>query len=210
MTEMDIAERFKKIVIEHEMIVHHNDGLNRHLTFKSPRTYNNHFHITTWPGYLAISGDIGCYVFARLPDMFQFFRGDGINPSYWGEKLQSVELNGGYREFSEDCFNEAIKSDFEQWSFDDDEQKAKAWEALQESDLSEDSGQESLTAAVQAAMDYKCPVTGNGFGDFWYHQLEDYTFRFLWCCHAIRWAVGEVDRRRSPEVTRPARNTPEK
>ena len=197
MTDADVAERFKKTVIEHEMIVVRNDGLHRHLTFKRPHTYNHHFHITTWPGYLAISGDVGCYVFARLPDMFRFFRGDGINPGYWGEKLQSIERNGGYREFSEDRFHEAIKSDFEQWSFDDDDQKAKAWAALQESDLAEDSSPETIEQAVRIAMDYKCPVTGSGFAEFWDHDLRDYTFRFLWCCHAIRWAVGEVDRRRA-------------
>lgn len=208
MADIEVADRFKKSVIEHEMIVVRNDGLHRHLTFKSPRTYNHHFHITTWPGYLAISGDVGCYVFARLPDMFQFFRGERINPGYWSEKLQSIERNGGYREFSEDQFHEAIKSDFDQWPFDDDEQKAKAWEALQESDLSEDSNPESLEDAVRTAMDYKCPVTGSGFGDFWDHQLEGYTFRFLWCCHAVRWAVGEVDRRRTSELSRPNGDTP--
>jgi hypothetical protein len=195
MAEMEVAERFKKAVIEHEMIVVRSEGLHRHLIFKSPRTFNNHFHITTWPGYLAISGDIGCYVFARLPDMFRFFRGDGINPRYWGEKLQSIERNGGYREFSEELFREAIKSDFEQWSFDDDEQKAKAWEVLQESDLGEDSTPESFDHGVRMALDYQCPITKNRFNDFWDHDLQDYTFRFLWCCHAIRWAVGEVDRR---------------
>lgn len=205
MSETEVAERFKKAVIEHEMIVVRNDGLHRHLTFKSPRTFNNHFHITTWPGYLAISGDIGCYVFARLPDMFRFFRGDGINPGYWGEKLQSIERNGGYREFSEEQFHAAIKSDFDQWSFDDDEQKAKAWDALQDSDLAEDSNPESLESAIQDALDYKCPVTGNRFNDFWDHELRDYTFRFLWCCHAIRWAVGEVDRRRTADPVGNAR-----
>jgi hypothetical protein len=191
----DIEARFKKTVVEHEMIVVKDDGLFRHLTFKSARTYNNHFHITTWPGYLAITGDIGSYVFARLPDMFRFFRGDDINPSYWAEKLQACDRSGGVTEFSEDFFHAAIKSDFDQWEFEDEEQKAKAWEALQESNLSEDSGPESLNSAIGDAMSYKCPVTGNTFDDFWEHDLEDYTFRFLWCCHAIRWAVAEVDRR---------------
>jgi hypothetical protein len=194
MAEMEVAERFKKAVIEHEMIVVRNDGLHRHFTFKSPRTYNHHFHITTWPGYLAISGDVGCYVFARLPNMFNFFRGDRINPSYWSEKLQASDRSG-IQEFSEDAFRAAIKNDFDQWSFDDDAQKHAAWEALQESDLSDDVCPESLENAVRTAMVYKCPVTGNTFGDFWEHDLQEYTFRFLWCCHAIRWAVAEYDRR---------------
>ena len=28
------------------------------------------FDIVTWPGYLCYSGDMGCFVFTRLPDMF--------------------------------------------------------------------------------------------------------------------------------------------
>lgn len=190
----DVRARFEKTVVEHEMITRSQDGLFRHITFKNPKTYNYHFHITTWPGYLAISGDVGCYVFARLPDMFQFFRGEGINPSYWSEKLQASD-RCGVEEFSEDLFHDAIKSDFEGWHFDNDEQKAKAWAALQESDLSEDSQPESLESAMREAMSYKCPVTGNRFNDFWDHHLQDFTFRFLWCCHAIQWAVFEHDRR---------------
>jgi hypothetical protein len=200
MIETDVGERFKKAVVGHEMIVVRNDGLYRHITFKNPNTYNNYFHITTWPGYLAISGDSGSYVFARLPDMFQFFRGGGINPQYWAEKIQASDRHGGVEEFSEEMFHAAIKSDFDQWSFDDDEQKAKAWQELQDSDIGDDEAPESIEEAVRSAMNYKCPVTGNDFGDFWDHDLKDYTFRFLWCCHAVRWAVAEVDRRRTHKV----------
>lgn len=203
MPDIEVVERFKRATIEHEMIVVRNDGMHRHLTFKSPRTYNNHFHITTWPGYLSISGDAGCYVFARLPDMFQFFRGEGINPSYWAEKLESFDRVGGVKEFSEDLFHAGVKDHFDGWSFEDDEERAKAWAALQESDLAEDSSPESHEQAIRMAMDYECPVTKNRFNDFWDHGLEDYTFRFLWCCHAVRWAVGEVDRRRTSPISRP-------
>lgn len=191
----DVEARFKKAVIGHEMIIVREDGIHRHFTFKSPNTYNNHFHITTWPGYLAISGDIGCYVFARLPDMFRFFRGERINPGYWGEKLQAIERNGGYREFSEKSFHAAIRSDFEQWPFKNKSQMRRAWKALQESDLSKDHAPESLDDAMRTAIDYECPVTKNRFNDFWEHDLQDYTFRFLWCCHAIQWAIAEYDRR---------------
>lgn len=27
------------------------------------------------------------------------------------------------------------------------------------------------------------------------NDLQDYTFRFIWCCHAVRWAIAEYDRR---------------
>lgn len=201
---MNVEERFRTAVAEHKMTIVSETGLSRQITFKKPTSYNYHFHITTWPGYLAITGDAGSYVFARLPDMFEFFRGDGINPSYWGEKLQAVDRTGGYREFSENLFHEAIKSDFDQWRFsdgDEEEEKAAkqaAWAALQESDLSEDSVPESTEDAIRRAMDYECPVSGNTFGDFWDHDMQDHTFRFLWCCHAIQWAIAQYDATMSP------------
>jgi hypothetical protein len=191
LTEVEI--RFRKAVSEHEMTVVNEIGMFRHLTFKNPKSFNYHFHITTWPGYLAISGDTGCYVFSRLPDMFNFFRGEGINAQYWAEKLQAVDRNGGVKEFSDAMFHEAIKRDFAEWSFDSEGDRAKAWQAIQESDLADDSAPESIEDAVQAAMDYRCPVSKTRFNDFWDHQLQDYTFRFLWCCHAIQWAVEKYD-----------------
>jgi hypothetical protein len=175
-------------------------GLYRHLTLKKHESFHYGFHITTWPGYLAISGDAGCYVFARLPDMFQFFRGDRINPSYWSEKVQATDRHGGVHEFSEDKFHQAIKSDFDDWHFDSDEDRTKAWAELQESDLSDDSAPESLTAAIHAAMNYKCPVSKNSFSDFWDHHIEDYTFRFVWCCHAIQWAITKYDAAKAPKA----------
>src|SRR4051795_13045901 len=114
---MNVEERFLKAVAEHEMTIVFEANLIRQITFKKPSSYNNHFHITTWPGYLAISGDAGCYVFARLPDMFQFFRGDGVNPSYWSEKVQAADRHGEVHEFSEEKFHQAVKSDFDDWHF---------------------------------------------------------------------------------------------
>ncbi|MDI1265016.1 MAG: hypothetical protein PS018_17335 [bacterium] len=190
-----IEDRFKRTVAGHDMTIVHEDGLHRHLTFMRPGTYNNHFHISTWPGYLAISGDIGTYVFARLPDMFKFFRGEGINPQYWAEKLQAVDRHGAVKEFSEKRWRAAIKSDFGQWTFENNRQKAEAWRELQRSGLANDRDPESLENALRRVAAYQCPVTKNRFNDFWDHDLQDYTFRFLWCCHAIRWAIAEYDRR---------------
>lgn len=198
MANEDVAERFLKDVAEHEINIVSECGLTRHITFKKPDSFHYGFHIVTWPGYLAISGDAGCYVFARLPDMFQFFRGNGISPSYWGEKLEATDRHGGYEEFSKEMFHDAIKRDFEGWHFASDEDRAKAWSKLQDSDLAEDSEPESLNDAIGTAMAYKCPVSGQRFIDFWDHHLQDYTFRFLWCCHAIQWAVSKYDATKAP------------
>src|SRR5687767_2736416 len=59
----------------------------RRIFVQKPGTGICSFTITTWPHYLAVTGDIGAWVFTRVPDMFDFFRGPvhQINPGYWSE-----------------------------------------------------------------------------------------------------------------------------
>ena len=93
-----IAERFARETAKHRMTVLHDDGLYRHLRFTEMhlcndaewRTTNGFywFDLITWPGSLTINGDCGTYTFSRITDMFEFFRGYGINPQYWAEKVQ--------------------------------------------------------------------------------------------------------------------------
>jgi len=190
---------FAEQVAGHQMIVGIDSDLYRHLTFKRPETSNRYFHITTWPGYLTISGDMGCYVFSRLPDMFEFFRDDKgrINPGYWSEKIQADERHSGHREFSETRWRQCVEEDFSAWHFDSDEQKAKAREEL-EDDLFY-SYPESVEGALTKTMDYKCSVTGHHFQDFWDHTLTDYTYHFIWCCRAIVWAIERYDEYKADE-----------
>lgn len=99
---------FQKDTADHVLVIAHEDGVYRHLHVRKPGTSCYGFDIVTWPGHLAISGDMGCDVFARTLDMLKFFRpssGDylanaaerrgelPINPSYWAEKIQSGRDN---------------------------------------------------------------------------------------------------------------------
>lgn len=85
----EIAARFARDTAGHQMAVLHDDGLYRHLRFRTPQFGSIlGFDLITWPGCLTIRGDIGeAYTFNRHPDMFEFFRGKRINPQYWSEKL---------------------------------------------------------------------------------------------------------------------------
>lgn len=71
------VERFLQDVADHKMTVVMDNGVYRHLRFAnsdSKLAFNQWFDIVTWPGFLAYSGDMGCFVFSRLKDMFEFFR----------------------------------------------------------------------------------------------------------------------------------------
>ena len=104
----EVAEWFARDVADHQMTVLHEDGTYRHLRFKRPDTGTYWFDLITWPGCLAINGDMQSFLFARLTDMFEFFRADSINPTYWSEKLRA---SSGVRRYSEDVFRDRVNEE---------------------------------------------------------------------------------------------------
>lgn len=185
-------QKFLSDVAGHAMRVLHDGGAHRHLRFDNNGSALFHFNITTWPGYLAISGDVGCYVFARVPDMFDFFRqsrdgGLKINPSYWSEKCVASDADGIMR-FEPDTFKARVREWLNQIHPEDEELRA----AVERDIISwADEGEHE---AVRAAINF----THSGFQvfqDFWEINCKEYTFRFLWCCYAIVWAIRQYDHR---------------
>jgi hypothetical protein len=111
----DVAESFRRDTAKHEMTVLHDDGLYRHLRFRSPENGFYWFDLVTWPGVLAINGDMAGSMFARLTDMFEFFRSgafgsDRINPGYWAEKIRA---GSHVKEYSEERFRQLVTEDAE-------------------------------------------------------------------------------------------------
>jgi hypothetical protein len=215
MTYQCTEEKFLKDISAHEMIVIRDDGINRHIRFKKPGTGCMHFDLITWPGYLCYTGDMGTYVFQRLEDMFEFFRTDrkyslrdgatlSINPSYWGEKLQSVDRHGGYEEFDKDKFTAVINSYRVNWMREyrhilDKDERRELWEAVEQDVLwSLDDHEQS---AFIAANSFSHRVNGKNFAfdDLWEHRLNSYTYRFIWCCYALAWGIEQYDNELSIE-----------
>lgn len=138
-------DRFERDVAAHQMTVLHEEGVYRHIRFGRPDSSSMHFDLITYPGYLVYSGDMGCYVFSRLRDMFEFFRTDRldtkdpsklhINRGYWSEKLEAVDGNrrqAGATEFSPEKFRQVIKEYRLRWVREyryvlDKEQRRELW-----------------------------------------------------------------------------------
>jgi hypothetical protein len=198
-------ENFLSHVSKHSMKVLHDDGLYRHLNFSNNGSFNQQFDIVTWPGFLAYSGDMGCFVFSRVNDMFSFFRNDNdkkelyINPSYWGEKLQSVDRDGyhsGYKEYSPEKFKEQVKYHVNEWIEEYELSEEDAKELKVEIDyqvLSSSDGGEYK--AHEALRDFFFHIDGHRFefSDTWEWDLTDYTYRYIWCCYAIVWSIQQYD-----------------
>lgn len=184
--------RFLQTVAKHKMQIRHNDGLYRHLTFCKPeQSWNYYFNIVTWPGYLSITGDMESFTFARTADMFEFFRGNNINPQYWSEKLVATSTHGGERKFSLAFFQRAIRDDFKGWKFASPAKRKEAWNHILDDIYNPE--ENDGNHAVREVMDYKCPVSGHHFVDFWDRTFEDYTYHFIWACRAIRWGIEQFD-----------------
>jgi hypothetical protein len=82
-------DRFDRETADHVLSIEHDAGLYRHIRFAKPGTNIYAFSVATWPGYLAITGDVPTYIFTREPDMLTFFeRCHGRpDPVYLSSKL---------------------------------------------------------------------------------------------------------------------------
>jgi hypothetical protein len=200
-------ERFCADIKGHSVTVLREDGLYRHLRCRRGDSYTYGFDVITWPGYLAYTGDMGCFVFSRLPDMFGFFRGRReamVDRGYLAEKCTAKDKPDGIREYSEERFQEVVSQRFEEFAEGHEltpAQREDLWQQIEDDVLSCGDNHHD---AVRAATEFRWVEADAGdtygrevFTDFWEHRLEEYTSRFWWCCYAIPWAIEQYDRQRS-------------
>ncbi|PAM73187.1 hypothetical protein CEK00_04890 [Stenotrophomonas maltophilia] len=219
MNRSDVLPRFLADTATHALRILVDDGVHRHLQFRRPGTYSYGFDIVTWPGHLAISGDMGTAVFNRLHDMFEFFRakpaehekagGLFVNDGYWAEKC--VANDGEKKEFSADLFRALVtrlfkeyveeRADPEDPADPDDstpEWVARLWQELEREVLSDSEDHDALSNAINAMSDFE--PDDPDYSDFritdaWEYasSLQQYTFHFLWRLYAIARAVRAYD-----------------
>ena len=202
MTYSCTLPRFLDDTKEHRMTILHDDGAHRHIRFSKPQSSTYRFDLHTWPGYLCVTGDCGSYVFSRLHDMFEFFDHSkrdpfAINPDYWGQKLEAIDKNGGYKQFSRDKFQALVKSHFSEFEFENKGQRRAFKNSLKDADWGGNVG--SMDDAYRFFDDID--LEANPYVDLdacqfridelWDHDLEEFTFRYIWCCRAIRWGIRQ-------------------
>lgn len=211
-------EQFLESVKNHTVTTLLDNGVYRHLHC-TKGSINRHFDIVTYPGHLVISGDMGSYTFKRVDDMFKFFHMDDndfmkdnvINPHYWGEKLEAVCKQSGYRVHSEETLMKSIndhvdnicadiEAHFE--GYDDDEyETVEAFEAAFREEVKDhfkycDMDEYRFIGNFESNL-----INGVDFsedmGDW--VESESYSYHYIWCCYAIAWAIGEYDKLKAPE-----------
>ena len=189
--EKRVADRFPRDVEKHEMTVLHDDGLYRHVRFQKPGTVIMHFDLITWPGSLAIKGDMDGFMFSRIADMFAFFRADGyrVNPTYWSEKVagrRASVMSYSAREFETQVFS--YLDDIARDEPERAEHVATARKRIQEAIADGEAEEEADARAVLRELE-----DDGILSDTWEWDLRDWDYRFLWNCHAIAWGLQQYD-----------------
>lgn len=206
--EQRVAADFAKDIATHAMTVELDNGVYRSLRFASTgeHPWNQWFRIVTYPGELVITGDMSTFVFSRTDDMFEFFRNDGgrVNLSYWSEKLVAHAKHSGHREFSEELFEanvaEAVKNylEFAELS---EEQRTELNDIITDEVLP--LRHDGEYGAIRAMMDVE--IAGQRpFAEFYEWNNREYTYHFVWCCHAIVWAIQQYDAMKDAETAKAA------
>ena len=205
---MTTTAEFLRDIAGHRMHVVRDDGLHRQLWFGRPGSSCMHFQLITWPGYLCYTGDMGTFVFRRLEDMLQFFRREAgerqyrIDFRYWAEKVEAADKSDGITEFSAAKFDRAVKEYTLQWIRDHREETTREerrdlWTEVTDRVINPDDDDIRGHRKTMAAYDFSHQVNRAcrfRFEDFVSERsFSEYTQRFLWCCHAIAWAIGVYD-----------------
>ncbi|HTJ70245.1 MAG TPA: hypothetical protein VL551_22095 [Actinospica sp.] len=187
-----IAERFARETADHVMTIAHDDGHHRHLKFRGAKDWAYWFDLITVPGALIFRGDGASFVFARVPDMFEFFRSNPdratrrINPHYWAEKLTSDRAS--VKTYSRERLEQLVAEHLEEA-----EEKfpgvTAAWGFLTEDSSDYDLDYAESARQALNAFEY----SKFHFTDTWEWDLNDFDWWYLWACHAIVWGIAQYD-----------------
>ena len=212
--EKEVIKNFPKDVENHTMEVLQDNGVYRHLKFSRGGSSIMHFEVVTFPQYLVYVGDMGSFTFKRTEDMFRFFRSSKgeVNPFYWSKKIEAEDECDGYQKFSLEAFKDNVKSWFLDLEFDGDpedvnpdsdperwsQDRKECWVQI-EDDVFYNLEDEDARQAYSSVMGFEYKGTSL-FDDFWEVDSMEYTYRYLWCCHALVWAINQYDKYKGTEV----------
>jgi hypothetical protein len=178
----EVAKRFPNDVKEHVLTIVFDSDVHRHLICGKPGDCCGRFEIVTFPGYLVIVGDYGSFTFWRLRDMFEFFGEGQVNLSYWCEKLTAVNKDNGAESFSQDKLRENLLDYMEVNSVKQlSDELIRVYNSESEYDF--------YLNLSHCDKNY----------DIWEIGIKDYTYYYIWCCHAIVWAIKEYRKMKKGE-----------
>lgn len=152
-----------------------NQGMFRSWRCKADATWAHGFDITTMPGTLIVTGDIGELIVQRADDMIAWARGSVHSIDYFAEKVpRSMQTGEFCVEVAKEFLSE-LRQDLKRERELDDDKKEKIAELRNILDGDEIADFE-LTLYLSGLVD-GCDMP----------NLKNWTSNFLWCREAVIW-----------------------
>lgn len=194
------SELAAKAFANHELTQTLNDGLHRHWNCRNPKSSCYWFNVTTGPGWLLISGDVGTLFVQREPDMIKWAR-KAIDDLYYFASKVPIEIKT--KEWDVDMAREWIADEIAgiNKAFDDewvgDEATPQAVAARKEADERIEMYSElteSLDEGGRSAFEMAYYNSELNDGSDWPDYMN-YTSSYLWCREALLWFLKQVTTR---------------
>lgn len=193
--EQRARESFAEGTTEHVMTIVKDDGLYRRLRFAKPGSFQFYFEVITWPGYIALTGDMRSLMMTRVEDMIGFVASPGsdeIDFRYWAQKV--VASAGNIKQW---CCSVMIEQLHEAWvdhcleegvCQDSDDGRA-AWAEIQDDiiDTSAAYGEHDERTYAEAISNFTGAVS---LLDAWEWDCRDLEFDIYWQMLALRYAAN--------------------
>lgn len=217
------TETFIKSTEDVEIEVLLDNGIYRHLKFKSPSSSIVDFEICTYPDHLVISGDHGCFTFKEKGDLFNFFRRDVVlcgTPSipthddYWTSKVISEStIVGGIHETNanvisatlDQCVKDAISEGLTFWesavqeNYDDyDDFISSVKDELEDAISSIDVNNFEWLTLIEFESEIASGL--KPFSELSYDCGKELTHQFQYCCKAIVWGIHVFEEKKGASV----------
>lgn len=192
------AESFAKHVVTQRL----DQGLFRSWRCKRPDSWCMGFDITTTPGYLIVTGDIGELILSRCDDMVPWARGAVGSPDYFAEKVvRTIKTEEWSNERALEWIDDEI-ADAQREAEDEDEAPRAAGRLKRLKVLRYEATRDGINGALCegefAIALYESELV---HGSDW-PRLTVFNSNFLWCLMAVRWWLKAIDSLpAAPEVT---------
>lgn len=127
-------QRYLDWTKDHRMTILRDDGVCRNIRVDKPGTYTCLFNITTIPGYLFFTGDMGSYVFSQGWDVFTFLCADltkknpTIDYDHFARKCTAADTCMGLEVFSQRKFKALAFQAFKEHEWPDGEMRMAVWQ----------------------------------------------------------------------------------
>lgn len=177
-----IAEMAKTNFAGHQIEVRLDHGLFRNWRCAKPDTGSYAFNISTEPGRLFVTGDVGCMIWEREPDMITWARQAIKDIDYMAGKVPS-EIKT--RQWDVDTACDWITDQVKEATIDEDREMIGKLATLREWM----EGQPSESDFCQALWD------GGIIHDSDFPRCHCWTPSFLWCREAVAWLLSRLDER---------------